>query len=129
MEGVTRWVNLGFVFAGLILWWVFGNVTESIYGFVEVTNRPVLGENLSQASLIGLGAAVLVTLGMWRNKNLYESGIHIAQELKKVTWPDWPDTKYATWVVIITTLIIAVILAVFDFTFQNLTNMLLDSGS
>jgi|JI61114C2RNA_FD_contig_31_7469476_length_1121_multi_3_in_0_out_0_1 preprotein translocase subunit SecE len=127
MEGLSRWVNLGFVFATLITWWVFGHLFESIFAlkFIEHTNRHFLGENLTEASLYGLLLAVAFILVLWRNSNIYNSGLYIAQELKKVTWPSWADTKSSTKTVIIVSVIVACILATFDFTFQRITGMIL----
>lgn len=127
MEGLSRWVNLSFVFAGLLFWWVLGHLSETLFALFKVVNKPVLGENLNLASMTGLVLAAVVTLGLrfWKNQSIYSWGLNIAQELKKVTWPDWQDTQYATRVVVITTVIISGILAVFDFAFQHLTAMIL----
>lgn len=129
MDDVSRWVNLTFVFAGLLLWWFFAHVVEWGFEFLDKTNDPFLGENLSQASIAGLVIAVVVTLVLWRNKKLYEQGLNIAREVKKVTWPNLEETKSATRVVIVTTLIIACILAVFDLAFQKLTALILGVDS
>lgn len=128
MEGLSRWVNLGFVFATLVVSWVFGHVVESVFTLVEHTNRHFLGENLTEASLYGLVGAVVLSLVLWRNSNIYNACLYIAQELKKVTWPSWDDTKSATKTVVIVSVVVACILATFDFTFQRITNMILGVG-
>lgn len=125
MDDIVRWVNLAFVFACLLFWWVFANLATSIYELIGRTDKQILGENLTEASLVGLVVSVIVTVALRRNAGIYESGLNIARELKKVTWPDWEDTKSATKTTIITTLIISAILAVFDFAFQELTAFIL----
>lgn len=129
MEDVSRWVNLGFVFLWLLLWWLFGKVSGMVMGWFNIPDAHVLGENLTQASLVGLAISSVVTLIMWRNRKLYENGLNIAREIKKVTWPTLDETKNATRTVIITTLIIAAILASFDFVFQKLTAIILGIDS
>lgn len=125
MDDIVRWVNLSFVFACLLLWWVFANLTFSIYELVGRTDKQILGENLTETSVVGLVVALIITIFMRRNAGIYESGLNIARELKKVTWPDWEDTKGATKTTIITTLIISGILAIFDFGFEKLTAFIL----
>ena len=125
MEGLSRWVNLGFIFSGLVFWWVFSNLVESILTALKYPSREFLGENLTEASLYGFFLSVVLVLFFWKNKNVYNWGIYIAQELKKVTWPSWSDTKTATKTVIVVTIIIACILATFDYTFQRLTGLIL----
>lgn len=129
MEDVSRWVNLGFVFLWLLLWWFFARVSGMVMGWFDIPDAQVLGENLTQASLAGLLCSTVVTLILWRNRSLYENGLHIAREIKKVTWPSLDETKNATRTVIITTLIIAAILASFDFVFQKLTALILGIDS
>lgn len=39
----------------------------------------------------------------------------VQDELKKVTWPDWPQLKSTTLVVLVFTVILVVLIAVIDF--------------
>jgi len=100
-------------------------VSESVMALVNVPDSQVLGEHLTQASLFGLGLAIVVTLVLWRHKRLYEGGLNVAREAKRVTWPNYAETKSATKVVIVTTAIISLILFAFDAVFQRLTAMIL----
>ena len=38
----------------------------------------------------------------------------VAEELKKVTWPDWAQLKSATWVILAFVLIVTVIIKIMD---------------
>ena len=125
MDDVARWVGISFVFVWLLLWWLFSNVSEMIMGWFDVPNSHLLGENFTVASGYGVGIAAVITLILYKNKDLYEHGINVARELKKVTWPNFEETRSATITVIITTLIIAAILASFDFVFERLTALIL----
>ena len=46
-------------------------------------------------------------------------------ELKKVTWPSRKDSLAATVIVLVTVIIVAVILGIFDFGLSNLVKQLL----
>ena len=48
----------------------------------------------------------------------------VRQELSKVTWPSWNETKLATIVVIVTTLIIALVLGVLDLVWGALSSLI-----
>ena len=43
-------------------------------------------------------------------------------ELSKVTWPSWPETRLATIVTVVVTVIIAVILEGFDYLWAALSS-------
>jgi preprotein translocase SecE subunit len=49
--------------------------------------------------------------------------MEVGSELSKVTWPPWKDTKRATIVVMVTTLIIAGILGLLDLAWGSLTRL------
>ena len=49
-------------------------------------------------------------------------GLEIAAELRKVSWPNLPETRAATIAVIVASLIAAVLLGLFDVFWQFLTD-------
>jgi preprotein translocase subunit SecE len=55
-----------------------------------------------------------VTLVLWFNRQVNRLGLEIASELRNVTWPSWPETRVSTIVVIVTTVVVALILGLFD---------------
>ena len=50
----------------------------------------------------------------------------VVEELKKVTWPDWPQLKNATFVILVFVLIVALIIAVMDFAVSGILNMIIN---
>jgi preprotein translocase subunit SecE len=75
---------------------------------------------------ISLAAAILATVAgivLYRNDRIYHLANEVATELKKVTWPTAKEVRSATIVVIVMAIISAVILGLFDFTWQNLTEL------
>jgi preprotein translocase subunit SecE len=70
-------------------------------------------EELSLASLLGYGLAVLGAVVAYRNTKLNEISYEVASELRKVTWPSMPEIRTATAAVIIASAVCAVVLGVF----------------
>ena len=123
---ITRYINLGFITLGAVAWWLFNHVFVLIWSMSEsLHDTPILGKYISLTTILGLVVAVGLTFYLWRHEKVIKLATEVAVECSKVTWPKWPETKSATIVVIVVTLIISCILAVFDFTFQHLTDFLL----
>ncbi|MGQ0814436.1 MAG: preprotein translocase subunit SecE [Gemmatimonadota bacterium] len=49
----------------------------------------------------------------------------VAEELKKVTWPDWPQLKSATGVIIIFVAIVSLIILGMDLVVRNVINFVI----
>ena len=50
----------------------------------------------------------------------------VVDELKKVTWPDFPQLKNATLVIIVFVIIVALIIWLMDLAVRGLLNVILD---
>jgi preprotein translocase SecE subunit len=112
---VARYVNLSFVAIGLVLYVVLGelfSVVIEIFG--SSANFAILGSNFRLGQLLAMAASVAIALTLRRNERVHEYAMEVGQELSKVTWPTWKDTKRATLVVIVTTLVISIILGLLD---------------
>ncbi|HEY0304399.1 MAG TPA: preprotein translocase subunit SecE [Longimicrobiales bacterium] len=49
----------------------------------------------------------------------------VLEELKKVTWPDFPQLKNATLVIIVFVIIVALIIWIMDMSVRGIINMIL----
>ena len=49
----------------------------------------------------------------------------VVEELKKVTWPDFPQLKNATLVIIVFVIIVALIIWVMDLSVRGIINMIM----
>jgi preprotein translocase subunit SecE len=67
--------------------------------------------------------AVVVGVAMYRSDRMYHLANEVATELKKVTWPTAKEVRSATMVVIVMALVSAIILAVYDFAWSNITEL------
>ncbi len=50
----------------------------------------------------------------------------VVDEVKKVTWPDWPQLKNATLVIIVFVLIVSAIIWLMDVVTRNVLNLILN---
>jgi preprotein translocase SecE subunit len=122
--GIARYVNLSFVAAGLLLYVVLGgffSVVIELFG--SSANAQVLGNNFRVGHLVALLVATVTAVQLRRNVRVHTWAMEVGNELAKVTWPTWSDTKKATWVVIATTIVIAALLGLLDWVFGSLSNV------
>lgn len=50
----------------------------------------------------------------------------VVEELKKVTWPDWPQVKSATLVIIVFVIIVSAIIWVMDMGVRNVLRLIMN---
>ena len=49
----------------------------------------------------------------------------VADEMKKVTWPDFPQLRNATWVIILFVIIVSLIILLMDLSVRGIINFIL----
>lgn len=105
---------------GLVVWyvlWQFVNsLVELAYQYfnwapVEV---PVLGSLSNAALVLTLGLAATIVEMTRQHETANRFGTECVSELRKVSWPNWKETRGTTVVVIIVSFAVAAILWVFD---------------
>jgi preprotein translocase SecE subunit len=125
MDKNTRWVFLGWATMGLLIAWVLGEGTRSLLHTLSkhynVNDFQILGEAFTMGNLIGVVFTLIVSVVLWKNEKINSSAHEVVEELQKVTWPDAKDTQTSTIVVIITTIIFSLILAVYDILWRFVT--------
>ena len=50
----------------------------------------------------------------------------VADEIKKVTWPDWPQLKNSTFVILVFVFIVSAIIWVMDFGVRTVMDVIMD---
>ena len=122
--GVARYVNMAFVATGLLAWVVLADFFKWSIELVGPSyNSQIIGHNFRLAELVGLVLALGMTVYARRDDRIHTFVMEAGNELAKVTWPSWPETKLATIVTIIVTVIIAVILEGFDYLWAALSSI------
>lgn len=114
--GVERWVQLGFLAAALMFVWLLGHLISTIWYFFADPNEAIVS---GSAVLGGIATAVL----LYRNASTHALATEIADELSKVTWPTRKETSSSTVIVIVTSMIAAAMLGVFDAVWSAVTDL------
>ena len=112
-----KWTHVMFAVAGIVLAWILAKSGEWAWSYFAKPNP----------YLVGSGAfvlAALITYGAWRNEQVFGLASEVTGELKKVTWPTRKETFHSTLIVIITTIISAAFLGLFDGVWSWVTRMI-----
>jgi preprotein translocase subunit SecE len=120
----TRLVAFGYVALAIAAGLFLEHVLLVVFGSFAPTQpltRPLVGE-WTWSTVIGLGACAAAALYLWSNRKTHEVSLEIAGELRKVSWPGFPETRAATIAVIVASIIAAVLLGLFDVFWQFLTD-------
>lgn len=122
--GVTRYVNMSFVVVGLVSYVILGEfIAWGLDFFGAGVNSALIGVNFRMADLLSLLVSLGLVIYLRRDEKIYTFAMEVGNELSKVTWPTFKETKLATVVVVIVTLIISIILAAFDYLWSAISSL------
>lgn len=124
MQAIQRYVIFAYLGFGVLLWQSLSRLLGWIASLAEVANPSVIGNNFLASNLIGLALAVAVGVALYKYQRAKSFSEEVITELMKVAWPTRKETQSATVVVIITTLIIAAMLGVFDLVWGQITGFI-----
>jgi len=85
---------------------------DYLFGLFRLPN-PTFFE-WSTSTLLGFALAIGIAAYCWFNLRIRELVFEVAVEVKKVTWPTWPETRRNSTAVLAMTVICALILGAFD---------------
>jgi preprotein translocase subunit SecE len=114
---LERWVQFGFIAIALLSMWLLGHVIEAIW-FVFAEPDDTL---ITATALVVSGAGALIA---YRHPKAHRFANEVAAELSMVTWPSRQETWTNTVVVIVTSVIAASILGVFDAAWSTVTDLI-----
>lgn len=124
MRQKSTLVALFFLLAGMLVSLVVHLALAQAFGALRVTDSPILGDRFPLSALlgsvIGLGAGAICFTAA-RTKTLIGE---VLDELNKVNWPAFGETRVNTMVVIVTSVVTALILGSFDMVFLQLSQWL-----
>lgn len=121
----SRWAHATFFVGFLLLAYVFANLAEDVWAILWSYWPRELGRPATNtATAIGLILALFGAILAWRNKRWFTFVSEVAVEVSQVTWPTKVETRVATIVVVVLTIICSVILAMMDLFWSNVTDWL-----
>lgn len=122
----SRYINLGFALAGLVLWVVLSKTAAAVMASIPVTDQAVFGmEQLTLSTVVGIVLAAGLTFYLYNREDIKVWSSEVAVELAKVTWPSWDETRKNTLIVIVFAVVLSSVLAGMDFFWKWLTDLIL----
>jgi len=119
MRSIGTLVAVFFIGATALLWVVLDKLLTSVWAIAGWINPSWIGQRFTMTTGIALAVAVAAGFLTWRNKTTNELSREVVVELKKVSWPTYPEARAATIVVIVFSFIMAAILGVFDMAYSS----------
>lgn len=124
MQGVQRYVLFAYLVIGVLIWTTLTKLFGALAFYSELPNPALIGNNFTLAHLLGLAGAAGAGFYVYKHPAATTFSTDVVTELEKVTWPSRKETQTATVVVIITTILCALILGVFDAVWAQLTGLI-----
>ncbi len=120
------------LFSYILLGWLvavtLGNLLDSLFSGVNALgplNHTVFGlAGVTYATVVGYAVALGLVIYSWKSPKVRQPATQVVEELSRVSWPTFAETRQATWAVIIATLICAVLLGLFDYGWGAVTQKL-----
>jgi preprotein translocase SecE subunit len=112
---VEKYVRIAFVVGGLLVYVILASFFSWFFQLVAPNlDYPILGNDFFVSNVIALVAAMGGVIYVWFNPRITKFAMEVAAELRNVTWPNWPETRVGTIVVVVATIVISLILGFFD---------------
>ncbi len=112
-----KWVHVMFAIAGIVAAWFLAKCGDWAWSYFGKPNDMYVG--IASVALAGVATVIA-----WRNEQLFALATDVASELRKVTWPTRKETVSSTLIVIVTTIVSALVLGLFDGMWSWVTRMI-----
>jgi len=128
MGSDKKWIYLSYITASAILSWVLDQTFKLIIGYaggyLHIRNPMVLGV-LPASTVIAFVVMGTYAYFYTRQEKVQTFSMEVLQELRKVTWPTKKTAYLSTVVVVVTVIIMAVVMGVFDWVCTRLVGLVL----
>ena len=122
---MEKYVRLSYVVVGLLAWVMLAAFLSTVLGWISPNiDKPLLGAKFAVSDLLGMATGIGVAAFLWFSVAVNKFGMEVAGELRSVTWPTWPETRVSTIVVVVTTVVVSLILGLFDAVIGALTSVI-----
>ncbi|MFO0580989.1 MAG: preprotein translocase subunit SecE [Anaeromyxobacter sp.] len=119
-EQPRRYVVIFYALSAIVLGFFFERVLSKVFAGLRVNDAPVFA-GYAVSTLVGFGVAVAAAVVCWKVEKIRTLALQVAEELRRVTWPSFRETRAATVAVIVASAIAAVVLGIFDFVWSWLS--------
>jgi len=124
VQGTTRIVYFAYLILGALLAVTVGKTLSGLAYALEVNDPAVIGPQFTVTTLMGVIVGVAAGVYAVQSARAWTFSTEVAGELRKVTWPTKAETQRSTVVVIVTTLVISLLLGLFDYVWAQLTGII-----
>ena len=112
---MEKYVRIGFMVVGLLVWALLAPAFAALFQLVNPNlDRMLIGAQFTVSDVLAIVCGVATATILWFNDTVNQLGLEVGNELRNVTWPTWPETRVSTVVVIVTTVVVSLILALMD---------------
>lgn len=120
-----KWAHPIFAIGGFLGAWVLSHAIDDIWAIVwgyypQYVSRP----SEMTANLVGIGIALALTVYAWRREDWFKFTTEVVTEVAQVVWPTKAETRGATIVVIVISLLCSLLLFGMDQIWSTLTSLL-----
>jgi preprotein translocase subunit SecE len=118
-----RIVAIFYVFAAVVLGVFLEKILAIVFSYARWNDVAVLGDEWTLSTVLGYAIAAVVAYLAWRSQAARGYSLQVAQELERVTWPSWRETRASTVAVVAFTFVASALLGVFDLIWSRLTSL------
>ena len=121
-----RILFLSYLVLGVLISLVIQDIFLNLGNFaaLDFLRTEVVGTPGFWSYVIGFGIGGGLAIFCWRDPRVKEPGIQVVEELQRVTWPTFAETRSATIAVIVATLVCATLLGLFDYGWGAVTSQI-----
>lgn len=123
----SRWAHFMFALGGFMAAWVLTHFIEDMWAVVWSYWPQLKRPDTVISNVAGIVIALVATVIAWRHERWFKFCCEVVVEISQVTWPNKAETRAATVVVIVLTLICSGILAGMDTFWSSVTDWLYGS--
>jgi preprotein translocase subunit SecE len=118
-----RIVAIFFFFAAIVVGIFLERVLAIAFSYARWSDVAVFGDDWTLTTVLGYAVAAIGAVVAWRTPRIHAVSIQVAQELERVTWPSWRETRASTVAVIVFSFVAAALLGVFDLVWARLSSL------
>jgi preprotein translocase subunit SecE len=123
----SRWAHASFVLGGFMVGWMSANLIEDMWAFIwsqwpQYVGRP----STMWSNVAAVVVALIATFWAWRKDKYFRFISEVATEVSQIIWPTRSETRAATVVVVVITLICSGLLFGMDQFWSTFTSALYD---
>jgi len=107
----TRLVVITYLVFGLVSALFLDHVLELAWAKAQFRNPEVIeGLGWRVTTVVGTLGALAAAIGCWMSPRVKGLSHEVANELMRVTWPSWEETRVSTFAVVVASLVAALVL-------------------